>query len=146
MKTQVINSIQSETFMPEKHTIIIRITSNESFAVLQNRSAFQDVLELRFDDISDTHPKEDSMLYGAMTKEQFWEIVEFINRNKNTGISMIIHCDAGQSRSPAIAISVLDYLLEEQTQAQDLIRINTHWKPNSFVTSFFRTAYYNREI
>ena len=146
MKTSVINSITSETFKPNLNTLIIRVTSNKEFSRLQFNDEFQDILELRFDDISDTHPKSDSMLYGAMTKDHFWEIVKFINKNKTTAEKLVVHCDAGQSRSPAIAINVLDYLLTDPEQAQDLIRTNTHWKPNSFVTSFFRQAYYSREI
>ena len=95
MQTQVINSIQSETFLPKENTIIIRITSNESFACMKNNDLFQDILELRFDDISDTHPKEDNMLYGAMTKEHFWNIVEFSNKNKQTATRLIVHCKGG---------------------------------------------------
>jgi predicted protein tyrosine phosphatase len=146
MKTKVINSMLSQVLNPEDNTLIIRITSNEEFAQLNYRESFQDILELRFDDVSDTHPKNDKMRYGAMKKEDFWSIVEFINKNKDTAKTLIINCDAGQSRSPAVATGILDYLLEDPQQSIELIKKNTNWKPNSFVTSFFRTAYFNREI
>ena len=145
MQTQVINSLISETYMPSDNTIIIRITSNEDFAKMKNRSIFQDVLELRFDDVSPEHPKEDSMLYGAMKEEHFQEILKFVEKNKQAE-KLIVHCDAGQSRSPAVAINILDYLLNDPEQAQELIQRNKHWKPNAHVTTFFRTAYYEGKI
>lgn len=83
MKVQVFNSKVSETFKPEPNSIIIRITSNADFAVMEHRELYKDILELRFDDISDTHPKEDNMLYGAMTNEHYQQIKEFINKNSN---------------------------------------------------------------
>lgn len=145
MKVQVFNSKASETFKPEPKSIIIRITSNAEFAIMQHRDLFQDVLELRFDDISDTHPKEDSMLYGAMTTDHYQQIKSFMQKNIDS-FQLSVHCDAGQSRSPAVAISVLDYLLNDPEQAQQLLQKNRHWKPNSHVSSFFARDYWNSQI
>lgn len=91
MKVQVFNSKASETFKPEPKSIIIRITSNEEFAIMEHRNLFQDVLELRFDDISDTHPKEDTMLYGAMTQEHYQQIKSFMDKNIDS-FQLSVHC------------------------------------------------------
>ena len=142
MKVSVFNSKSSETSNPVANSIIIRITSNYDFATMKYRDAYQDVLELRFDDISDSHPKEDSMLYGAMTQNQYTQIKGFISKNMNAK-ELHVHCDAGQSRSPAIALAVLDYLLLDHEQAQELLQKNRHWKPNSHVSSFFTRDYWH---
>ncbi len=144
MKVQVFNSKTSETFKPEHNSIIIRITSNAEFAPMEHRELFKDILELRFDDISDTHPKEDSMLYGAMTTDHYQQIKSFMDKNIDS-FQLFVHCDAGQSRSPAVAISVLDYLLNDPEQAQRLLQKNRHWKPNSHVSSFFSRDYWNSQ-
>lgn len=144
MKVQVFNSKASETFKPEPKSIIIRITSNEEFAIMEHRNLFQDVLELRFDDISDTHPKEDTMLYGAMTQEHYQQIKSFMDKNIDS-FQLSVHCDAGQSRSPAVALSILDYILNDPEQAQQLLLKNKHWKPNSHVSSFFARDYWNSQ-
>lgn len=144
MKVQVFNSKVSETFKPEPNSIIIRITSNADFAFMEHRELYKDILELRFDDISDSHPKEDTMLYGAMTNEHYQQIKEFIDKNIDS-INLFVHCDAGASRSPAVALSVLDYLINDPEQAQQLLHKNKHWKPNSYVSSFFTRDYWNSQ-
>ena len=146
MRMQVINSKMSETFNPLPNTIIIRITSNENFAVMNHTTDFLGVLELRFDDISDKHPTEDTMLYGMMTPNHYYEIKSFVEKFKSNECDIIVHCDAGQSRSPAVALGILDYLLEDHAQAQELLMKNGHWKPNVFVTSYFRRDYYGEDL
>lgn len=143
INTGVINSKMSETFLPLSDTIIIRITSNENFAKMDSQSQFMDILELRFDDISEQHPKEDSMLYGKMTQEHYNDIKRFIQKYQSVAKNLIIHCDAGQSRSPAVALGILDYLIEDHEHAKELVLKNGHWKPNAFVLSYFKRDYYN---
>jgi predicted protein tyrosine phosphatase len=138
----VINSKTSESIIPLENTIIIRITSNEKFSYMANEKLFSDILELRFDDVSDTHPTGDTMLYGQMTNDHYNQIVSFFEKNKLDTKNIIVHCDAGQSRSPAVALGILDYLLEDPEQAISLIRINGHWKPNIHVLSYFKKAYW----
>lgn len=128
--------------MPQQNTIIIRITSNRDFAPMINRNYFQSILELKFDDVSDTHPTDDVMLHGPMTNDHYLEIVNFFEINKDTANNIIVHCDAGQSRSPAVALAILDYLIGDHDQAIKLIERNGHWKPNIHVLSFFKTAYW----
>jgi predicted protein tyrosine phosphatase len=132
----------SKNIMPHQNTIIIRITSNRDFITMTNRKYFQGVLELRFDDISDTHPTDDVMLYGQMTKVHYLKIIDFYEKYKKTAKRIIVHCDAGQSRSPAVALAILDYLIGDHEQAIRLIELNKHWKPNIHVLSFFKTAYW----
>jgi predicted protein tyrosine phosphatase len=88
----VINSKISENITPSENTIIIRITSNDKFAHMANEKLFLDVLELRFDDVSDTHPTGDTMLYGQMTDSHYNQIVSFVDKNKLNTKNIIVHC------------------------------------------------------
>lgn len=69
-------------------------------------------------------------------------IEDFItNLNNKINNDIIIHCTMGISRSPAIALSIKDYLLPNIE-----IQFINNPIPNSHVTSVFRQYFYNKEI
>tara|TARA_B100000700_G_scaffold331722_1_gene467561 strand:- start:38869 stop:39300 length:432 start_codon:yes stop_codon:yes gene_type:complete len=142
MKLKVFNKNIIANMKPPKNSVLIRTTSEDDFVPLVFRDCFLDVLELKFDDSSDNHPIED-LKHGVMTKEHYFQIKEFIEKHKNV-LNLFVSCDAAQSRSPAMAIGIIDYLLEDPEQTKDLIMKNGHWKPNAFVMSFFRKDYYKQ--
>lgn len=63
------------------------------------------VLNLEFDDVDKDIEFHGHKAY-AMTDEQAQQVVDFIE--KNIGKKILIHCRAGQSRSCAIAVFVLN--------------------------------------
>jgi len=142
MQVKVFNKNVISNLKPPKNSILIRTTSEDEFVPLLFKENFKDILELKFDDSSDNHPVSD-LKHGVMTKEHYLLIKDFIEKNKKVS-TLFVSCDAAQSRSPALAIGIMDYLLEDPEQTKDLIMKNGHWKPNSFVMSFFRKDYYDQ--
>lgn len=131
------------TMKPLKNTIIIRTTSDDDFIPLVNENFFTAILEIPFDDASENHPQED-LKYGVMTEEHYFKIKKFILKYKDSIEHIICSCDAAQSRSPALALGILDYILEDHNQATMLVKTHLHWKPNSHVLSFFKKDYYQQ--
>jgi predicted protein tyrosine phosphatase len=127
--------------LPPCNSILIRTTSEDAFISLPNRHLYLDILEIPFDDASPNHPKGD-LKYGAMSQDQFDTIHKFVNKYKTIASTIYCSCDAGQSRSPALALGILDYIVEDRQQAINLLSANKNWKPNSHVISFFRHHYY----
>lgn len=141
IQLKVFNRNTVSTMIPHHNTIIIRTTSEEDFLPLEHLEKFLDVLEVPFDDASENHPTED-LKHGIMTKEHYLKIKDFVLKHLDKIDYIICSCDAAQSRSPALALGILDYILEDHQQATDLVRKNLNWKPNSHVLSFFRQDYY----
>ncbi|HDK26321.1 MAG TPA: hypothetical protein ENG48_04420 [Candidatus Atribacteria bacterium] len=74
---------------------------NETFPKYQDSSYLVDVLTLSVDDI--TEPEENKVLFSYIHALQ---ILNFVEKYKNTIDLLIIHCNAGISRSPAVAASL----------------------------------------
>lgn len=142
MKISVLNRHDLSMLQPPKNSIVVRATSDDNFIPLKFKNDFIDILELYFDDSSENHPTDD-LKHGIMTTNHYQEIKSFIAKHNNANY-LFVSCDAAQSRSPAIAIGILDFLLNDSEQTIDLIKNNPHWKPNAFVISFFRRDYYNQ--
>ena len=142
MKVYVYNKVITSNINPPKNSVLIRTTSEDEFLPLSFAEKFVDVLEMKFDDSSDNHPVGD-LKHGVMTKEHYFQIKNFINKYKDLD-NLYVSCDAAQSRSPALAIGILDFLLEDPIQTQNMLSNNGHWKPNAFVMSFFRQDYYGQ--
>lgn len=65
------------------------------------------LLRLRFWDIANPSSKqiqaEDSKLFSV---EQAKEVLDFVNANWDKADTILVHCEAGMSRSPAIAAAI----------------------------------------
>ena len=74
---------------------------NKTFPEYQDSPYLVDVLTLSVDDI--TEPEENKVLFSYIHALQ---ILNFVEKYKNTIDLLIIHCNAGISRSPAVAASL----------------------------------------
>lgn len=86
------------------HVVISITSSPDDVARLRNNAACLGVLRLAFPDVeaaSELHPE--STLFSKQHAERLWSFVEE-HRAKVSRI--IVHCDAGKSRSPAVAAAL----------------------------------------
>ena len=83
-----------------KKAIVISITSSgDKFPIFQEQINTK-VLFLQFDDVDANDTK-----YKPMTKSQAFKIAEFVNEHLAAELC-IVHCDAGISRSAAVAAAI----------------------------------------
>ena len=61
------------------------------------------VLFLSFDDEEKPHQL-------AMTKEDATKVADFVNKYKSVVDCMVVHCEAGRSRSAGVAAAIMKYL------------------------------------
>lgn len=88
----------------QEPTIIISITSkDQENALFPNNPNIIDICRLSFNDLD-----RDIDEYKAPILSDFDGLKEFIDKYPNTNI--LVHCGAGVSRSPAVAMAIGDYL------------------------------------
>lgn len=95
-----INRRHAEQLRNMGGTVCISISDVRSEAPLLRHGGFDDLLSLRFDDL--THGSESAIAAGFIppAREHAEQIVAFIERHN--GKSIIAHCEAGISRSAAV--------------------------------------------
>ena len=126
---EIMNKKRAEEYALEKHTeqsVIISITSCGGFGafIMPNRvSGVLDVLHLKFNDTDDT-----SDVSGGITDKDAISIRDFVNKHRDSEneVRLIVHCEAGQSRSAGVAAAIMKYLYNNDT----IIFNNTRYTPN----------------
>ena len=109
-----------------KSSIIISITDyNKSFPIIHKTTdnKILRILRLRFDDVTETDDN-----YTAINDEQAETIASFVKMNMNIE-RIIVHCEAGISRSAGCAAAIMKYLKNDDTP----IFNNSYYKPNMTV-------------
>lgn len=109
-----------------KSSIIISITDyNKSFPIIHKttNNKILRILRLRFDDVTETDDN-----YTAIDDEQAKTIASFVKMNMNIE-KIIVHCEAGISRSAGCAAAIMKYLKNDDTPIFD----NSYYKPNMTV-------------
>lgn len=98
----------SKEVSPDKETCLISIsTPGGNYDDLPiNTQGWHDVLEIEFDDV-----ERDTQYYKTLTYNHAQEILKFLYKNREK--DFIIHCDAGISRSVAVALFLKDYFGHE---------------------------------
>jgi predicted protein tyrosine phosphatase len=109
----ILSHKEATLFKPEDdYTVMIRVidTSN-NFKPLFYNSLFKDVLKLKFDDLT----AEDFILdptlvenYRLIDDIQVNKILNFFKKHINCK-TIVIHCEMGRSRSPAVALAWCDF-------------------------------------
>jgi predicted protein tyrosine phosphatase len=132
---------------------MIRITTMPEFVPLVFRDAYVDVLELYFADVTAEGWKQveeaDSDLIIKMRSQghAMWPmndkhaslIVEFADRIWNQVDLLVVHCDAGVCRSPAVGLALCEkYGLVEEARA---IQDSPKFRPNLYVRDLIRKQY-----
>lgn len=151
MKIRVHSHEGAATLHPRRHqsntAAMIRMTTMPSFVPLVFPSTYQHVLELRFADVSqesfDRISKTEHDLIAEqlkaghamwpMTRNHAQQIVKFLREIKDNVDLLVVHCDAGISRSSAVAIAAAEmYGLDEE---QRRLENNRRFNPNEYVYS-----------
>lgn len=134
------------------NTAMIRITTDPHFAPLQFKDEFMDILELRFADVTDDDFfnrvdveslqkwQAKGMALHAITEDQARAIVTFAERMRDQGCHhMVVHCQAGFSRSPAVAMALAEHLdLKEEFLSLQQRASQGHFAPNPTVLQRIR--------
>lgn len=103
--------------------IIVSISdSNSEPAKLVKGSGFLDAIYVHFDD---TDP-EYSFGKKPLTLKQAKTIWKFVQANRDRAGTIVCHCLAGMSRSPAMALALAEAFEEETSHFTDTYNYNQH--------------------
>jgi len=91
-------------------------------AKLIKGSGFIDAIYLHFDDTDPDY----SFGRLPMTQEQAEKIWSFVQKNEPNVGTIVCHCLAGMSRSPAVAVALAEALYEDATYLRDTFNYNKH--------------------
>lgn len=109
MQFQVLNRKDAKAFSFKEHdykTAIISITDVDKIGVIFSdnpNNGIRAILRLKFDDVERNFIKNQN----CITKEDGEAIVNFINKNKNKVDKIIVHCEAGVSRSAGVCAAIM---------------------------------------
>lgn len=122
MKIRIMSFEQALNYQPlsnERCSIIRILEPNEKQEKLKYEEYFDDILELFFDDIVGTEYEYLPSNIRLFTKNDAKRVLNFFQKNRNID-SLIIHCFAGISRSPAIALG-LSWFLKDHSLEKSII-------------------------
>lgn len=95
-------------FCEEKHIIISIYSDNDTPADIKKLDTCVDILAIQFADIDlgtiEKYPQA-KIKYTIFNEEKAKQIIEFVNKYKDIK-TIYVHCDAGISRSPAVAAAL----------------------------------------
>jgi len=97
-------------------------------------NGIQAVLRLQFADVNRGSP-------DCITAEDAEKVVKFVNEQKDKVQRLIVHCEAGQSRSAGVAAAILKYLTGSDTQIYD----DPKYTPNSTCYREVLNKFYEEE-
>ena len=98
-------------------------TPNEEYDSAPSSGGINNVIDIcpvQFFDLDNTYPIKE----GLMSYEDAKKIVDFVSKYKDNII--IVHCDAGQSRSAGVAAALSKYYNNDDSEYFD----NPHFTPN----------------
>lgn len=110
----------SYTTMKPKCVIISIFTPNDFKPIFYEgkNNIVKDVLYLSFNDIEgDIVTGKGTIMFKEPKQEDFNGLKDFVDKYKN--LDIIVHCDAGISRSSAVAIAIHRYLKKDESWIWD---------------------------
>lgn len=122
--------------------VLISISCPNDPAVIPDREHCKDILRVEFDDVDIPiqygfgENKKWAKLFG---KEEANKILDFYEKWENKVAYLLVHCDAGISRSPAVAAAITK--IGSKSSQYDFWR---RYLPNSRVYSVLLTTHYER--
>jgi predicted protein tyrosine phosphatase len=105
---EVMSRNFAKMFKTDKPWAAISVSTRpEDFAVLSDVNRV-DLLQLSFWDIANPESSDISDLRrkNCFKKEQARQILDFVKRNESKIEILLVHCEAGASRSPGIAAAI----------------------------------------
>lgn len=127
LKIEVMSKAKAEEYAMNKHrdrAVVISIasyTGAPAFIIPNNANNIIDVLKLRFNDTDCSDG-----FSGGMIVEQGYKIKAFFNKYVMSVDKIIVHCEAGQSRSAGVAAALMKYYYNDDTP----IFNNSRYTPN----------------
>ena len=118
MHVAIANRVSAEkasSLIRTPHAIISITDPDKNFADFGPNENRVDILSLQFydlEDIRDEMSPQDGAVYaemfgsGLFSDQQAFQIVEFVERIKDKVNGFLIHCEAGVSRSAAVAAAI----------------------------------------
>ena len=127
----VICSIYHLSEVIEQADVVISVLGRSDMLSFPDVGSRQ-VLRLAFDDTIASSER-----FIAPTREQIIELIDFVRRWNGTG-TLLVHCRAGSSRSPAAAM-IAAAALDRPDSAELVLRIRTaksYFRPNEAMLRF----------
>lgn len=128
MNIIVMNRLSASQYSKEEHinkSIIISITdpkSEENYFDSSVSNGIKDILRVSFEDVDIPNP-------NAISGETAKEIARFVAANINDIDDVIVHCEAGMSRSAGCAAAILKFFTGDDSKIFD----NSYYRPNRTV-------------
>lgn len=91
------NYITGQFFPVGDNAALVQITTDRPF--MEPPVPFKKVIQLQFPDFDDPE---------CITQEEATKLFDFLEDANEQGMNILIHCDAGVSRSAAVALFCLD--------------------------------------
>lgn len=157
MKIRVHSHEGAATLHPRRYVTgpaaMIRMTTMPTFVPLVFKDAYLDVLELRFADVTkegfekilreegDLVQKnlDEGHAFWPMNEDHAKQIIAFADRIRSQVDLLVVHCDAGISRSSAVALSLAEKfeLVDEYRSLTE----NRRFHPNPMIRSMLREQF-----
>lgn len=103
MKITVLSKRDVKFYNPSSNAAIIRITSQYPLTTL--KGFYSNIIELFFDDISYDNNDPDNIA-NIISDIEAKEIINFVKNLSNNCHEIVVHCDYGEGRSPAVAAAI----------------------------------------
>jgi len=132
MNILILSHVEASQFSPRigglQPCSMIRITSWDKWLPLKFQNEFESILQVKFADVVDFEDKDVFGFSKKFQRNHALEIKNFVDGLREDLDCLVIHCDAGQSRSPATGIAIARYLgLNDQVHS---LEWNPRYMPN----------------
>ena len=141
---KVISRHQAAHFMGLDPYVLISITDPDSpDAALTNDPKRLVVLRQKFSDVGENIESHRIAWPGSplirFNEAHTKEIVDFVTNHKD--LDIVVHCEAGISRSPAVAAAICNYINGPRSDAAYF----KNYIPNSFIYNKLIVAFNNKQ-
>lgn len=130
MNFQIMNRKDAISYSHKPHSessVIISISSSDNYSLpsfgTNHNNGIKKTLCLFFDDVEVTEKDE---RYHPISEDDARKIVDFVKRWKNKVDTIIVHCDAGQSRSAGVMAAISKWMTGSDMWVFD----HSYYKPN----------------
>lgn len=110
LKFTVLNRKKAITYQPSSSAILIGIATpyNPNRPHPPYYGTYKDILKLKFHDIDREEPEVAGNFYNPVffSKEDAQTILKFVDKWINQVEEIVVHCDAGRSRSAGVAAAL----------------------------------------
>ena len=144
------NDVENFQFERNKRYLIISISGYyETLANFQISILYNDNIDIKFylfdgvDKETKYYDLEKKKYYNLipMKKDQAKDIANLIKKNYNKFDYVIVHCNAGISRSAGVVGAICKYLWNDDSDVFD----NEYFKPNMYVYNLLLNSFYEKK-